>query len=77
MLEINSIGPLVAMYEGWKIYQNNMDPTDFIRDKFVAINDGIMELGDSIDEVVEQIASRVGELSRKEGAWSAGICENH
>jgi hypothetical protein len=66
---------LVAEYDGWKIYEQlNFG---YSKPRYVAVNEGIGESGDTIEEVVQQIASRVGELSRKEGAWSAGICENH
>lgn len=66
---------LVAEHNGWKIYEQ----TYFggLKPRYIATNDGQVESGDSIEEVVEQISSRVGELSRKEDAWSGSICENN
>lgn len=76
MLDRNAFGPLVAEYEGWKIFLNE-SPNHHFNDKCLACVDGIIMGGDSIEEVVQQIASRVGELNRKEGAWSGGISSDH
>lgn len=74
MLEITVWGQLVAEYEGWKIYQPIYGR---LLSSYTAINEGIIEIGDTIEEVVEQIASRVGELNRKDDAWSGSVCENN
>jgi hypothetical protein len=66
---------LVAEHDGWKIYEQiNFG---YSQPRYVAVNEGIGESGDSIEEVVEQITSRVGELNRKDDAWSGGVCESH
>jgi hypothetical protein len=66
---------LVAEHDGWKIYEQTY--FGWLKPRYIATNDGQVESGASIEEVVEQITSRVGELSKKEGAWSAGICDNN
>lgn len=77
MLDRNAFGPLVAEYEGWKIVLNETPSSQHFPQKYIACNEGIIETGDSIEEVVQQITSRVGELNRKDDAWSGGVCENN
>jgi hypothetical protein len=65
MLDKNGIGPLVAEYEGWKIRLNE-HPSRFFSEKYIASNDGVIEGGESIEDVVNQISSRRGELREKQ-----------
>lgn len=65
MLDRNAFGPLVAEYEGWRIVLNE-NPSQYFPEKYVACNDGVIETGESIDDVVNQISSRRGELRDKQ-----------
>lgn len=69
--EITTHGQLVAEYGGWMIYASAHPHT------YTGVNEGKIVTGDSINDVVQQITSRVGELNRKDDAWSGGVCETH